>query len=124
VPKKNRAFVMDERVKIVKKSHVIDRERAHEGLAEAEREPIEADVTGAEGVVTAPPYENPQRGETFVPIKLENGAVVSVPEKRLERVKVGAGSRAGAKVGYSREYEKGYDRAFRGRNRQVRSKKG
>lgn len=122
--KKKRAFAMGERVKIAKKSHVIDRERLHEGLAEAEREPIEADVTGAEGEVTAPPYENPQRGETFVPMKLSNGAVVSVPESRLERVKVGgSGSGGKASVGYSREYAKGYDRAFSGRNRQVRKKK-
>lgn len=86
LPQQNRLFGMGEEVKIAKKSRVVDKERRHEGLAKKDRIPIDVDVTGVEGRVTAPPYWSEKRGQVMVPIKLPNEAVVCVPEDRLEKV--------------------------------------
>ena len=83
--KQNRIFGLGERVKIAKKSRVVDTERAQEGLPPDDRPAIDQDVTGIEGEVTGIPYESREKGEVCVPIKLENEAVISVPESRLER---------------------------------------
>jgi len=84
-PKQNRVFGLGEKVKIAKKSWVVDRERSQEGLPQEERVPIEQDMTGQECEVTGFPYWSEEKGEACVPIKLSNEAVISVPESRLER---------------------------------------
>lgn len=81
----NRFFDMGQKVKIAKKSRVVDKERLNEGLSPDDRVPIDQDVTGVEGEVCAPSYYNEKRGEYLVPIKLPNEAIVCVPEQRLEK---------------------------------------
>ena len=84
-PKQNRVFGLGERVKIAKKSWVVDRERSQEGLPQDDRAPIEQDMTGQECEVVGVPYWSEQKGEVCVPLRLNNEAVISVPEERLER---------------------------------------
>lgn len=86
VENQNRAFQHGEEVRIAKKTHVVDRDRAHEGQAPGVLPPIEQDMTGSEGRVDAQEYYSEEKGEVFVPIRLRNEAVISVPESRLERV--------------------------------------
>lgn len=82
-----RTFVAGDEVRIAKKSRVVDREREHEGLKDDERIPIDQDVTGTEGRVVGTPYASPTKdGETCIPIERNDGAVMSVPLRRLERV--------------------------------------
>jgi hypothetical protein len=84
--KRDRFFRIGEKVRVAKKSHVIDRERDGEGLAPEDRVPIEEDVTGYEGEVCSQPYESPMKdGTSCVPIRLPNDAVIGVPEDRIER---------------------------------------
>jgi hypothetical protein len=84
--KRERFFRIGEKVKVAKKSHVIDRERDGEGLDPEARVPIEEDVTGYEGEVCSQPYESPLKdGQSCVPIRLPNDAVIGVPEDRIER---------------------------------------
>jgi len=107
--KQQRTFVQGDSVKIAKKSHVIDREREHENLPEHARVPIEDDVTGIEGKIAGTPYESPAKGgEVCVPIELSSGAVLAVPESRLERV----GQSKPAKAGYSSAFAAGWDAAM------------
>lgn len=80
-----RWFAQGERVKVAKKSRVVDKEREFEGVDPASLPIIDQDVTGMEGEVYSESYYSEQRGETLTPIMLGNGAVISVPEKRLER---------------------------------------
>jgi hypothetical protein len=84
--KRERFFKIGEKVRVAKKSHVIDRERDGEGLDPEDRVPIEEDVTGYEGEVCSQPYESPLKdGASCVPIRLPNDAVIGVPEDRIER---------------------------------------
>ena len=46
---------------------------------------IDQDVTGSEGEICGEPYVSGEKQEVCVPIRLPNDAVISVPEKRLER---------------------------------------
>lgn len=83
-----RIFALGERVRVAKKSRVVDKQRAQEGLPKDKkyRPPIDVDVTGISGEVCAPAYESPSRGgEIMVPIRLPNEAVIAVPEDRVER---------------------------------------
>jgi hypothetical protein len=81
----NRFFDMGQKVKIAKKSRVVDKERLNEGLSPDDRVPIDQDVTGVEGEVCAPSYYNAKRGEYLIPVRLPNEAIVCVPEQRLEK---------------------------------------
>ena len=93
MPEGNRFFKVGEKVKVVGKSHVIDKARDNEGLAPEDRTPIEEDVTGYEGEVCAQPYESPMKdGGECIPIRLPNDAVIGVPSERIERTSVLAGS--------------------------------
>jgi len=84
---KSRLFVQGERLKIKKKSHVVDKERAHEELTPEEKVPIEYDVTGAECEVDGAPYSSPGKdGEICTPVRMQDGSLIGVPEDRLERV--------------------------------------
>lgn len=87
--KQQRFFAQDEKLRVVKKSRVYDKERRQEGIGSKSKRRkarvIDVDVTGAEGVVCGEPYHNPKRGEIMVPIRLRNNAVIAVPEHRLER---------------------------------------
>ncbi len=101
--KNNRMFAVGEKVRVAKKSHVIDRERANEGLADDDRIPIEQDVTGYEGEVCSQPYDSPMKdGTSCVPIRLPNDAVIGVPEDRVERVGEGGGIIHAAKIAVSK----------------------
>lgn len=106
---------LGERVRVARKSRVVDPHRAGEGVAPDVLDPIDQDVTGVEGEVCGPAYESPIKdGARCVPIKLANEAVIGVPEDRLERPRGESRSRAG----YDRAYERGYDEAFRaGKNK-------
>lgn len=96
--KRERHFQIGDKVKVAKKSHVIDRERENEGLSPEDRVPIEEDVTGYEGEVCSQPYESPLKdGGSCVPIRLPNDAVIGVPEDRIER----AGESKGRSFGFS-----------------------
>jgi hypothetical protein len=107
VPEKRRFFKIGEKVKVAKKSHVIDRERDGEGLAPEDRVPIEEDVTGYEGEVCSQPYESPLKdGTSCVPIRLANDAVIGVPEDRVERE---GESRT---FGWSKRFAESWDRVF------------
>jgi hypothetical protein len=82
----SRQYAAGEKVKVAKKTHVIDREREHEGSDPGTLPPVEQDVTGMEGEICGEPYESiPKGGEVCVPIRVANGAIISVPEVRLER---------------------------------------
>jgi len=82
----NRQFAYGDRVRVAKKSRVVDKEREHENLSDEDKVPIDQDVTGLEGEVTGESYASTTKpGEYCVPIKLPNEAVIAVPEKRLER---------------------------------------
>jgi hypothetical protein len=82
-----RVFGTGETVRVAGKSHVIDRERAHEQIPDSEKIPIEAEVTGLEGTIIGAPYASPAKdGDYCVPIELATGAVLGVPTDRLERV--------------------------------------
>lgn len=83
--KQQRIFAHGEKVKIKKKSRLYDKDRKQEGAHPNELPPLDVDMTGVEGEVFAPSYENAWRGEVLVPIKLPNEAVIAVPEDRLER---------------------------------------
>lgn len=87
-----RFFATGEKVKVAKKSRVVDKQRGQEGVARKSCRskgpalpPIDVDAMGWEGEVCAGPYENAKRGEVLVPIRLPNQAVIAVPENRLER---------------------------------------
>ena len=81
-----RFFAQGEKLVVAKKSIVVDKERAHENLAKG-APPIEQDVTGVTGEVCGDSYQSPGKdGETCVPLRLGNEAVIAVPESRLERV--------------------------------------
>lgn len=87
-PKRNRFFESDEKVRVRKKTHLLDKERKHEGIPKGVKaQPIDEDVTGIEGRVEGGAYQSPTKGgEWMVPIRVGNGGVISVPESRLERV--------------------------------------
>jgi hypothetical protein len=121
-PKAQRSLMPGTRVKIAKRSHVIDREREHENLAPEDRIPIEAEVTGMEGTVMSTPYESPSKGgEVCVPIEVGNGAVLGVPENRLEPVGPAAGHHGRGRVatGTNPRYAAGWERVF-GRKKKSR----
>lgn len=92
-PKRNRFFRNGEQVVVKKKTHLLDKERKHEGIPRDKKtgkflvpvQPIDEDVTGIEGEVESGAYLNAQRGEFMVPIRVGNGGVIAVPESRLER---------------------------------------
>jgi hypothetical protein len=106
--KRERFFKIGEKVRVAKKSHIIDRERDGEGLPPEERVPIEEDVTGYEGEVCSQPYESPLKdGASCVPIRLPNDAVIGVPEDRIERE--GETSRS---FGWSAKAAATWDRVF------------
>lgn len=110
-PKAKRLLLPGTRVKIARRSHVIDRERAHENLAPEDRVPIEEEVTGLEGTVMSTPYESPSKGgEVCVPIEVGAGAVLGVPEDRLEPVGPARGGRV--TTGSNPRYAAGWDRVF------------
>ncbi len=105
-------------VRIARESVIVDEKREQEGLSEAERIPIKQDVTGLEGEIAGGAYESPQKdGEVCVPIRLTSGAVVGVPESRLEPADNGT-IRAG---GGDPLYDVGWDRVF---GKKKRRKKG
>jgi hypothetical protein len=113
--KQQRNFGMGEKVRISKKSRVVDRARS----MESDKSPIDQDVTGAEGEVTAAPYESPLKdGECCVPIKLASGAVVGVPESRLEPASVSR-----SRAGYSRRYAEEHEKVF-GNGKKPHQRKG
>lgn len=103
-----RFFEQGEKVRISKKSRVVDTDRAQEG--EKDLPPIDQDVTGCEGSIHAAPYESPMKdGEVCVPIRLKNGAIVGVPENRLES----AGSNKKIHSGVvTNLFRKGWERIF------------
>lgn len=104
---KNRLFKIGEKVRVAKRSHVIDREREGEGLAPEDRVPIEQDVTGYEGEVCSQPYESPLKdGTSCIPIRLPNDAVIGVPEDRVER----EGERRS--FGWSKPFADTWERVF------------
>jgi hypothetical protein len=80
-----RQFAQGEKVKVAKKSRVVDKEREHENVEPSTLPEIDQDVTGLTGEVYGESYYSDKRGETLHPIMLPNGAVIAVPEKRLER---------------------------------------
>lgn len=86
-PKRNRFFQSGERVVVRKKTHLVDRERKHEGIPKGVRaEAIDESVMGIEGSVEGGAYQSPTKGGAwYVPIRVGNGGVISVPENRLER---------------------------------------
>lgn len=93
-PKRNRFFSVGEKVVVKKKTHLLDKERAHEGIPRDKKtgkflthvEPIDENVTGIEGEVESGAYASPTKGgEWYVPMRLPTGGVISVPESRLER---------------------------------------
>lgn len=86
--KANRFFNHGERVVVKKKTHLLDKERQHEGIpGDVKAEQIDENVTGIEGEVEAGSYASPTKGgEIYVPIRVGNGGVISVPESRLERM--------------------------------------
>ena len=98
----NHIFNVGEKVRVQKKSWVIDKERAQEGLPAEEKIPIEQNVTGETCEVTALPYWSEEKGEYCVPLKLPNEAVISVPESRLERS--AGGSPSAETIAYWKEY--------------------
>lgn len=108
------------RVRIKKKSRVVDKDRINEGFRPGEPRPeIDQDVTGREGVVCGSPYDSPLKdGERCVPIRLAGGAVISVPENRLGRTSGESVSRAG----WSRSWDAAWDR-FAGKTRRPKGKK-
>lgn len=100
---------LGQRVRVAKKSRVVDEHRAGEGAPPDTLGPIDQDVTGVEGEVCGPAYESPiKNGAHCVPIKLDNEAVIGVPVDRLEQPSGVSKSRAG----YDRAYERGYEKAF------------
>jgi hypothetical protein len=124
-PKATRELLPGTRVKIAKRSHVVDRERAHENLPPEERIPIEAEVTGLEGTVMSTPYESPSKGgEICVPIEVGSGAVLGVPENRLEPVGPARGHSGSGRVatGSNPRYAAGWDRVF-GRRKSTGSRR-
>lgn len=86
----SRGFQPGERVKIARKTRVVDKERANEGMHDIpvkDRPELNVDVTGAGGEVLAGSYRSPSKGgEICVPVQLPgvNGPI-AVPESRLER---------------------------------------
>ncbi len=94
-------------VKVAKKSVVVDKDRIQEGLPEDQRTPLESDVTGVTGSVCGTPYFSKEKGEMCVPVTLRSGAVIGVPESRLD---VPTGNPA--RIGYSRRYADQHDRIF------------
>lgn len=112
--KQQRIFGMGGKVRIAKKSRVVDKGRAHEGLSEEDKHPIDQDVTGEEGEICGGEYQSTTKdGEYCVPIKLKNGAVVGVPETRLEPVQAGRAPRSG----YSRRYSENIEKIFKNKKR-------
>lgn len=85
--KQQRFFKLGERVVVKKKTHLVDREREHEGIPkDVTPEAIDENVTGIEGEVESGSYASPSKGgEVYVPIRVGNGGIISVPEGRLER---------------------------------------
>lgn len=86
-PKRNRFFRTGEPVVVKKKTHLVDRERKHEGIPkDVVAQPIDENVTGVEGEVEGGAYQSPTKaGEWYVPIRVGNGGIISIPESRLER---------------------------------------
>jgi hypothetical protein len=107
----SRQFMTGEKVKVAKKTHVIDREREHEGATPGTLPPVEQDVTGMEGEICGEPYESQSKdGEVCVPIRVGNGAIIAVPEKRLERAertshRLDGGGQTGASPMSKESYE-------------------
>ena len=123
----SRPFAAGELVKVAKKSHVLDVERQHEGVDPAGLPPIDQDVTGMEGEICGEPYESiPKGGEVCVPIRVANGAVISVPEARLERAeKTAPRLDGGGQIGVSplsRESYEFWKRHFAAEDRKKRRK--
>ena len=100
-----RYFGVGQPVKVKRKSWVVDREREGEGSKPGVLPPIEQDMTGVEGVVCSDPYESPEKG-MCVPLQLENGAVISVPEERIEKSHPGS-----SRAGYTPAWGAAWDRA-------------
>ena len=103
-------------VKVAKKSVVVDKERALEGIPEDQRTPLESDVTGVTGSVCGTPYFSKEKGENCVPVRLRSGAVIAVPEGRLDKVPAGNSAR----IGYSPRYSRNHDRVFGGKKNRKR----
>lgn len=81
----SRQFAQGERVRVSKKSRVVDEDRLNEGQDPSTLPIIDQDVTGFEGEVCGDSYDAPSGKGVCIPIKLPNHAVISVPEDRLER---------------------------------------
>ncbi len=105
--KENRDFGFGEVVRVSQKSRVVDKDRVQEGLGQEDRRSIDQDVTSVRGEICASPYSSPLKdGKQCVPIRLANGAVVGVPEDRLERDEPRPTS------GWSRRFANAWERIF------------
>lgn len=105
----NEMLAFGEKVTIRKKSTVVDESRTQEGYGPPEdRRPINQDVTGQQGQVCGESYESPLKdGESCVPIRLRNGAIVGVPESRL-----GRGGAGKPRTGWTRKFAGAWLRIF------------
>jgi hypothetical protein len=92
-----RDFRPGERVKIARKTRVVDKERANEGMHNIpvkDRPELDVDVTGAGGEVVGGSYTSPSKGELCVPVQLPGvSGPIAVRESSLERDPVGGSSR-------------------------------
>lgn len=86
-PKLNRLFNAGEKVKVKKKTHLLDEKREHEGIPKGyHAEKIDEKVTGIEGEIAGSAYQSPQKGgEWHIPIRVGAGGIIAVPQDRLER---------------------------------------
>jgi hypothetical protein len=89
-----RNFAQGQRVKIAKKTRVVDKERDQEGAKPGELPPVDVDVTGCEGVIKGSSYQSPKTGKICTPVELPNGAIIAVDENKLENVREEGSSRA------------------------------
>ena len=113
-PSSRTNFAPGQKVRIAKKSFVIDKEREAEHLAPEDRIPIEEDVTGMEGEIAAPPYESPSKGNAVhIPIRVPEGGILGVPEDRLEAVEPASVSGGRVATGYNPRFAAGWKKVFR-----------
>jgi hypothetical protein len=113
-PSSRTNFAPGQKVRIAKKSFVIDKEREAEHLAPEDRIPIEENVTGLEGEIAAPPYESPSKGNAVhIPIRVPEGGILGVPEDRLEAVEPASVSGGRVATGFTPRYAKGWKRVFK-----------
>lgn len=86
-PKLNRLIPVGEKIRVQKKTWLVDKERQHEGIPKGvEAQPIEENVTGIEGRVASSAYQSPTKGGAWhVPVEVGSGGIISVPVERIER---------------------------------------